>query len=125
MAAFKQIVIKTAEELERIIARFDDIRFSDDSSDFDEAVQYVQNPSLDQQLDAWLDLNDVELCNHGRKKVLAAGNAGIITSWVKYFEKHWSDDDGILSWFETESNVLVGDTVDTTRVVPGQEDYSF
>lgn len=107
---FQPIVIKSQEELDDILEQT-----YDRDLEFLEAVQYVQDPTLEQQLDKWLNDNGIDLCNTGEKKILKAAKAGIITTWPQYFEKHWNDSDGILDWLEKQSNTLVGEGVDTFR----------
>jgi hypothetical protein len=120
-AAFKHIVIKSREELNAIIERFNDVG-NNWAEDLIEAAEYIQNPSLEQQLEAWTRDHGIDLCDTGTDKVLKAAKAGKITTWTQYFEKYWNDGDGILGWFEQESEALVGQYVDTTRVVKGTED---
>lgn len=110
-AKFKQIVISSAAELERIINHFED--YGGNHIDFIDAVQLVQNPTLEQELDTWLSDTGIDLCGHGRKKVLKAAKEGIITSWPQYLTKHWNDNDGVLGWFEQEDAQLVGHSIQT------------
>lgn len=108
-AAFKQIIIKSKAELASILTKFNDDGWFKNAAEFQTAVNSIQNPTPEDILDQWLTANDnLYLCNEGKKKILTAHKKGLITTWPQYFEKHWNDNDGVLSWFEDASSVLVG-----------------
>jgi hypothetical protein len=52
--------------------------------------------TLEQQLDKWLHDNTTEVCDKGRKKILAGAKK--YTSWKQYLKAHWDDDDGVRGW---------------------------
>lgn len=107
-SSFKQIVIKSEEQLDSILDRFNDSGL--DVDDFVEAAQFILNPTPEQALKHWADDHFIDICDDGLVKIVKA--AGTVTTWPQYFEKHWNDGDGILDWLDSEGHSLTGQSVE-------------
>lgn len=104
---FTPIVISSQDQLDRIADRLNNT-----TDDLGKSVRRVLSPTNEDILEDYISDLGISLCDTGTAKILSAAKDGI-TTWPQYFEKHWNDNDSILSWFEDNADGLVGKCVNT------------
>lgn len=107
MAKSSKIVFKDAVQFNRFLHWAYDHGDLDNSREcqtaYDRFLRLQKSPTTrDDVLDRWLDRNRVEICDHGRKILLATK----ARNWREYLEMEWSTKNGFREWIHMNiSNV--------------------